>query len=148
MKITMVDLHGQYERIREEINNAIQEVLDTTAFINGPQVKTFAQHLAVYNQVEHVVPCANGTDAYLRGYSRSYCPFTAGTHFRGLCRRPFHDRCYPNRGKNYSSHESNRSCSLVWPMRRHGTTYGYSPPTQTLRGRRHCTSYRGHLHVQ
>ena len=59
----MVDLHGQYERIREEINNAIQEVLDTTAFINGPQVKTFAQHLAVYNQVEHVVPCANGTDA-------------------------------------------------------------------------------------
>ena len=63
MKITMVDLHGQYERIREEINNAIQEVLDTTAFINGPQVKTFAQHLAVYNQVEHVVPCANGTDA-------------------------------------------------------------------------------------
>ncbi|HAM83933.1 MAG TPA: transcriptional regulator [Butyricimonas sp.] len=63
MKITMVDLHGQYERIREEINNAIQEVLDTTAFINGPQVKTFAQHLAEYNQVEHVVPCANGTDA-------------------------------------------------------------------------------------
>ena len=63
MKIAMVDLHGQYERIREEINNAIQEVLDTTAFINGPQVKTFAQHLAVYNQVEHVVPCANGTDA-------------------------------------------------------------------------------------
>ena len=63
MKITMVDLHGQYERIREEINNAIQEVLDTTAFINGPQVKTFAQHLAMYNQVEHVVPCANGTDA-------------------------------------------------------------------------------------
>ena len=56
----MVDLHGQYERIREEINNAIQEVLDTTAFINGPQVKTFAQHLAEYNQVEHVVPCANG----------------------------------------------------------------------------------------
>ena len=63
MKIAMVDLHGQYERIREEINNAIQEVLDSTAFINGPQVKTFAQHLAEYNQVEHVIPCANGTDA-------------------------------------------------------------------------------------
>ena len=56
MKIAMVDLHGQYERIREEINNAIQEVLDSTAFINGPQVKTFAQHLAEYNQVEHVIP--------------------------------------------------------------------------------------------
>ena len=63
MKITMVDLHGQYERIREEINSAIQEVLDTTAFINGPQVKTFARHLAEYNQIEHVIPCANGTDA-------------------------------------------------------------------------------------
>lgn len=63
MKITMVDLHGQYERIREEINSAIQEVLDTTTFINGPQVKTFARHLAEYNQVEHVIPCANGTDA-------------------------------------------------------------------------------------
>lgn len=63
MKITMVDLHGQYERIREEINNAIQEVLDTAAFINGPQVKTFARHLAEYNRVEHVIPCGNGTDA-------------------------------------------------------------------------------------
>ena len=41
MKITMVDLHGQYERIREEINNAIQEVLDTTAFINGPPSEGF-----------------------------------------------------------------------------------------------------------
>lgn len=59
----MVDLHGQYEHIREEINTAIQEVLDTTAFINGPQVKTFAQHLAEYNQIDHVIPCANGTDA-------------------------------------------------------------------------------------
>ena len=113
MKITMVDLHGQYERIREEINNAIQEVLDTTAFINGPQVKAFVQHLAEYNQVEHVVPCANGTDAlqialmalglqpgdevivpvhtYLRGHSRGDCPFTVGTYFRGLCCRPFHN---------------------------------------------------------
>jgi len=63
MKIAMVDLHGQYERIREEINNAIQEVLDTAAFINGPQVKTFARHLAEYNRVEHVIPCGNGTDA-------------------------------------------------------------------------------------
>lgn len=93
MKITMVDLHGQYERIRKEINNAIQEVLDTTAFINGPQVKTFAQHLAMYNQVEHVVPCANGTDALqialmaLGHGNRSFvclCYFCSG-NLRGLC---------------------------------------------------------------
>lgn len=63
MNIAMVDLHGQYERIREEINHAIQEVLDSTAFINGPQVKQFAQHLAEYNHVAHAIPCANGTDA-------------------------------------------------------------------------------------
>ncbi|WP_292264709.1 DegT/DnrJ/EryC1/StrS family aminotransferase [Butyricimonas sp.] len=63
MNIAMVDLHGQYERIREEINHAIQEVLDSAAFINGPQVKQFEQHLAEYNQVEHAITCANGTDA-------------------------------------------------------------------------------------
>ena len=63
MNIAMVDLHGQYERIREEINHAIQEVLDSAAFINRPQVKQFEQHLAEYNQVEHAITCANGTDA-------------------------------------------------------------------------------------
>lgn len=63
MNIAMVDLHGQYERIREEINHAIQEVLDSAAFINGPQVKQFEQHLAEFNQVEHAITCANGTDA-------------------------------------------------------------------------------------
>ena len=63
MNIAMVDLHGQYERIREEINHAIQEVLDSAAFINGPQVKQFERHLAEYNQVEHAITCANGTDA-------------------------------------------------------------------------------------
>ena len=63
MNIAMVDLHGQYERIREEINHSIQEVLDSAAFINGPQVQSFARHLAEYNGVEHAVTCANGTDA-------------------------------------------------------------------------------------
>lgn len=59
----MVDLRGQYEKIREEVNDAIQGVLDETAFINGPQVKSFAKDLAAYNGVKHAIPCANGTDA-------------------------------------------------------------------------------------
>jgi len=59
----MVDLRSQYEKIKEEVNIGIQEVIDDTAFINGPQVKKFAQELAEYNQVHHVIPCANGTDA-------------------------------------------------------------------------------------
>lgn len=63
MKLSMVDLKGQYEKIREEINAEIQQVLDTTAFINGPKVKEFANHLAAYSGIKHVIPCGNGTDA-------------------------------------------------------------------------------------
>jgi len=59
----MVDLQGQYLRIKEEIDAAIQQVLISTAFIQGPQVKTFAEALSQYNQGVNVIPCANGTDA-------------------------------------------------------------------------------------
>lgn len=62
-RIQMVDLKTQYENIREEINTAIQEVIDQTAFINGPQVKKFAQELKEYTGAGYVTPCANGTDA-------------------------------------------------------------------------------------
>ncbi|MBU1011863.1 MAG: DegT/DnrJ/EryC1/StrS family aminotransferase [Bacteroidetes bacterium] len=62
-KINMVDLKGQYEKIKGEIDGAIHEVLDTTAFINGPAVKTFQSNLEKYLGVKHVIPCANGTDA-------------------------------------------------------------------------------------
>ncbi|RIW12369.1 DegT/DnrJ/EryC1/StrS family aminotransferase [Algoriphagus lacus] len=61
--IQMVDLRSQYERIKGEVDSAIQEVLNTTAFINGPQVKKFAEKLANYTGAKHVIPCANGTDA-------------------------------------------------------------------------------------
>lgn len=59
----MVDLQGQYLRIKNEIDTAIQEVLLSTAFIQGPQVKSFADALSKYNQGINVIPCANGTDA-------------------------------------------------------------------------------------
>lgn len=62
-KLQMVDLKGQYARIKNEIDAAIGNVLDSTAFINGPQVKEFASHLADYCGVKHVIPCGNGTDA-------------------------------------------------------------------------------------
>lgn len=62
-KISMVDLKGQYEKIRGEINDTIQEVIDSTAFINGPAVKEFQSDLENYLNVKHVVPCANGTDS-------------------------------------------------------------------------------------
>jgi UDP-2-acetamido-2-deoxy-ribo-hexuluronate aminotransferase len=62
-KIKMVDLQGQYLRIKPEIDAAIQQVLDTTTFIQGPAVQQFADSLAAYLQVKTVIPCANGTDA-------------------------------------------------------------------------------------
>lgn len=62
-KIQMVDLKGQYEKIKTEVDAGIQEVLNTTAFINGPAVKEFQSDLEKYLNVKHVIPCANGTDA-------------------------------------------------------------------------------------
>lgn len=63
MKIQMVDLKGQYMKIKPEVDAAIQDVIDNTAFINGPIVKEFAQNLSNYMGVCHVITCANGTDA-------------------------------------------------------------------------------------
>lgn len=63
IKYSMVDLRGQYKKIKPEVDAAIREVLDSTAFINGPAVKTFQKNLEEYLGVKHVIPCGNGTDA-------------------------------------------------------------------------------------
>lgn len=62
-KISMVDLHGQYLRIKPEIDQAIQRVLDSAVFVKGSEVKAFESELAQYLGVNHVIACANGTDA-------------------------------------------------------------------------------------
>lgn len=59
----MVDLRGQFEKIREEVLAGIQQVIEESAFIQGPDVQAFAQELAAWNEVKYVIPCANGTDA-------------------------------------------------------------------------------------
>jgi len=61
--IKMVDLQTQYQNIKTQIDSAIQQVIDSTAFINGPVVNDFKQDLEKYLNVKHVIPCANGTDA-------------------------------------------------------------------------------------
>ncbi|MBA3634298.1 MAG: DegT/DnrJ/EryC1/StrS family aminotransferase [Acidobacteria bacterium] len=61
--IQMVDLKSQYEKIKHEIDEAVINCLESTAYINGPQVKLFQENLENYLRVKHVVPCANGTDA-------------------------------------------------------------------------------------
>ncbi len=62
-KIQMVDLKCQYEKIQEEIDAAVIDVIRSTQYINGPEVKAFQKELENYLDVKHVVPCANGTDA-------------------------------------------------------------------------------------
>ncbi|HNY05175.1 MAG TPA: DegT/DnrJ/EryC1/StrS family aminotransferase [Candidatus Egerieousia sp.] len=62
-KIKMIDLFGQYKKIKKDIDAGIQKVIDASAFIHGPQVESFENHLAQYLGVKHVISCANGTDA-------------------------------------------------------------------------------------
>lgn len=63
ISLVMVDLRAQYDRIKSEVDQAIQNVLNSTAFINGPEVKLFGEELAEYTGAKYVIPCANGTDA-------------------------------------------------------------------------------------
>jgi len=62
-KIQMVDLQSQYYKIKNDVDNAVLNVMDSAAFINGPEVKSFQNELEAYLDVKHVIPCANGTDA-------------------------------------------------------------------------------------
>ncbi len=62
-KINMVDLVGQYHKIKPEVDKAVEGVMESAAFIKGPEVKAFQQELQEYLGVKHVIPCGNGTDA-------------------------------------------------------------------------------------
>ena len=62
-KIQMVDLQTQYLQIKQDIDHGIQEVIDSAAFIKGPKVSEFQQHLEAYTGAKHVIPVGNGTDA-------------------------------------------------------------------------------------
>jgi UDP-2-acetamido-2-deoxy-ribo-hexuluronate aminotransferase len=61
--LQMVDLKRQYQKIKPEIDKAIQNVIDTTAFIGGPEVQKLSTELSEYLGIKHTIPCANGTDA-------------------------------------------------------------------------------------
>lgn len=62
-KIQMVDLQSQYYKIKSDLDNAVLNVMDSAAFVNGPEVKLFQKELEEYLDVKYVIPCANGTDA-------------------------------------------------------------------------------------
>ena len=61
--IQMVDLKSQYKKIKSAVDKAIVDVIESTQFINGPEVKSFQSELESYLGTKHVIPCANGTDA-------------------------------------------------------------------------------------
>src|SRR6188474_336071 len=61
--IQMVDLKRQYHKIKKEVDEAVLNVIESTAFIGGKPVQEFANNLSAYLGVKHVIPCANGTDA-------------------------------------------------------------------------------------
>jgi len=63
LPLQMVDLKRQYQKIKSEVDTAIQHVIETAAFINGPEVAAFGKELESYLNIKHVIPCANGTDA-------------------------------------------------------------------------------------
>ena len=63
MNLQMNDLQSQYKRLKKEMDAAIQEVINSASFINGPQVNVFCDHLAAYLNSPFVIPCGNGTDA-------------------------------------------------------------------------------------
>lgn len=62
-QIQMVDTHTQYQKIKTEVDQAVIGVLESSAFINGKPVQTFASNLSAYLGVKHTIPCGNGTDA-------------------------------------------------------------------------------------
>ena len=62
-KIQMVDLNGQYQGIKEQVNTSISQILETSAYINGPEVHALQKEMEDYLGVKHMIPCANGTDA-------------------------------------------------------------------------------------
>ena len=61
--IQMVDLKQQYLAIKQEVDAAVLDVLDSSAFINGKPVQDLAADLSQYLGSKHTIPCANGTDA-------------------------------------------------------------------------------------
>lgn len=61
--IQMVDLRSQYDKIKDQVDHIIQQVIESGAYINGPEVKSFEKELATYLGATHAVGCGNGTDA-------------------------------------------------------------------------------------
>jgi UDP-2-acetamido-2-deoxy-ribo-hexuluronate aminotransferase len=65
MKINFIDLQGQYQKYKEEIDKEIHEVLDTSGYIMGPKIALLEENLAAFVGCKHAIACSSGTDALL-----------------------------------------------------------------------------------
>src|SRR5688500_9150174 len=63
LPIQMVDTKTQYQKIKAEVDHAVVQVMESSAFINGKPVQDFSANLSAYLDIKHTIPCANGTDA-------------------------------------------------------------------------------------
>lgn len=147
-EIRMVDLKGQYEKIKDEVDAAVVSVMESSAFINGPEVSAFQKELEAYLGVKHVIPCANGTDALqislmALGLEKGDEVITSDFTFAATVEviallglkqvlvdvgpRYYGNGCQsPGKGDN-STHESHNSRTSFRSVRRYGTDNGNSP---------------------
>jgi dTDP-4-amino-4,6-dideoxygalactose transaminase len=63
--VPLLDVHRQYDELRDDIRTAMDRVCDSGKFINGPECTALEQEVAAYCQASHAVGCASGSDALL-----------------------------------------------------------------------------------
>ena len=152
--LQMVDLKQQYLRIKDEVDAAVSDVIQSSLFIGGPQVNKFASALSEYLKIKHVIPCANGTDALqiammglgLEPGDEVITPsftYVATTEVIALLRlKPVFVEVDPSTfcidaqaikdAYHYTKDKSNCSCSPLWPCRQYGRYHGNCPGAQPV----------------
>ena len=97
----MVDLQTQYRRIQQEIDEGIREVIESAAFVKGPKVRAFAEHLAAWLGVRHVIPVGNEHSIHMENFH--HC-----AHKESIDRRWFASLEYEN--MHESSNKTREGC--------------------------------------
>ena len=114
--IQMVDTKTQYQKIKKEVDSAVIEVMESSAFINGKAVKDFTANLNTYIGAEHTIPCANGTDAIqIALMALGLKPGDEVKYDGGTVRAEKSD---------YAKNKSHRSGTSLWACRRYGADNG------------------------
>ena len=149
----MVDLQKQYQHIKETVDSSIQDVLNSSSYINGPLVKDFQKDLEAYLNVKHVIPCANGTDALQiammglgleQGDEVITVDFTFAATVEVIAllklmpvlvdvdKKTFNIDIDALKKGNYTKNKGYCSCSFIWTSSQHGCYFRNSKRTQFI----------------